>query len=186
MGDDQKLQLVHRDGFAYFVPAQSAAKVNGVRRWEQAFRIYTAIYSQANPSRAAEIWQYVHTINIAASTYTWDNVYYYDVTFRQMMAQNPHRSWAKTYTQMWHLAMREHLPRNGGNFRSFSSVSFNGGKSPAAGSGSNGKNFKKKPKYCWGHNRVGGCKDGAKCKFIHRCSYCDSGDHAKHACPKNT
>ena len=91
-GDENRLQLVQKEGVAYFVPAQGNNRINSIRKWEQAFCIYAAIYSQANPARAAEIWQYVHVINIAATTYTWENVYYYDVTFRQMMVQ---KSFAK-------------------------------------------------------------------------------------------
>ena len=80
--NDNKLDLVYRDGHSFFVPAQSENCINSIRRWEQAFRIYATIYSQANPSRAAEIWQYVHIINTAASAYIWDNVANYDYTFR--------------------------------------------------------------------------------------------------------
>ena len=73
--------------------------------WEQAFHVYAAIYSQANPSHATEIWQYMHVINIAAGSYSWENVSFYDYTFRQLMSQKPKHSWAKTYTQGWNLAM---------------------------------------------------------------------------------
>ena len=178
--DNQRLTLVQKDGQAYFVPSGSQHKINGIRRWEQAFRIYATIYSQANPSRAAEIWQYVHIINVAASAYVWDNVAYYDATFRHLMAQNPARNWSKIYNNMWNLAMREPIMRQntfaqggGSNFRQ------NGGFSGGNNSG------KRKPKYCWGFNRASGCKDGeGKCKFIHRCSYCDTGtDHNKTNCP---
>ena len=94
------MEIVSRDGMAYFAPAQDkGSRINGLHRWEQAFRVYAAIYSQANPSRATEIWQYVHVINIAAGSYTWENVSFYDYTFRQLMSQKPKRSWAKTYTQ---------------------------------------------------------------------------------------
>ena len=44
-------------------------------------------------ARSAEIWQYVFTINHAASTYSWANVAEYDFAFRQMMGKNPLRSW---------------------------------------------------------------------------------------------
>ena len=35
---------------------------------------------------------------------------------------------------------------------------------------------KKRPDYCWIFNK-GSCKDGAKYRFINRCSYCDSAEH---------
>ena len=98
---ENKLDLVYRDGQSFFVPAQTEIKINGIRRWEQAFRIYAAIYSQANPTWAAEIWQYVHVINTAANSYVWENVASYDYTFRQLKSHYPQRNWAKIYNQMW-------------------------------------------------------------------------------------
>ena len=82
-----KIELVNRNGSTYFVPSESGAnRISGVRRREQAFRVYTAIYSAANPHRAAEIWQYIHIINTAAASYILENVSSYDYTFRQLMA----------------------------------------------------------------------------------------------------
>ena len=187
--DDTEMKLVFREGRSFFVPVQSQNKINSVRRWEQAFRIYAAIYSQANPSRSSEIWQYVHVINVAASTYLWDNVASYDITFRHLMAQNPSRSWSKIYNQMWNLSMRHVIPRNGsGSNQSNAGQSFSvdhnrrnsGG---ATGGNVNNNNAPRKPKYCWAYNR-GSCKDGNKCKYVNRCSYCDAGDHGKNTCSK--
>ena len=56
---------------------------------------YAQIYSEFNPHRAAEIYQYIHTIHNASLAYKWDNVAYYDYVFRQNMAENPQRSWGK-------------------------------------------------------------------------------------------
>ena len=95
-----KMELVNRNGSIFFVQLDSrSGKISGIRRWEQAFSIYVAIYSAANPDHSSEIWQYVHVINTAASSYQWENVSSYDFTFRQLMAFNPGRSWAKIYTQ---------------------------------------------------------------------------------------
>ena len=47
------MELVNHDGCSYFIPYQCDAKISNVRKWEQAFRIYAAIYSNANPSRSA-------------------------------------------------------------------------------------------------------------------------------------
>ena len=99
----QRLELNNRGGETYIMPAERENRIMNVRRWEQAFRTYAAIYSQAYPHRAAEIWQYVYVINLAASTYVWENVANYDYTFRQLMACNPLRSWANIYLQMWNL-----------------------------------------------------------------------------------
>ena len=103
--NDNKLDLVYRDGHPFFIPANTESKINGIRRWEQAFRVYAVIYSQANPHHTAEIWQYIHVINMAASAYIWENVANYYYTFRQLMSSYPNHNWAKIYNQMWNIAM---------------------------------------------------------------------------------
>ena len=112
--DEGKLEFFNKDGHTYLTPANRELKITNVRRWEQAFRVYAAIYSKANPSHAAEIWQYVYVINTAAAAYVWENVSFYDYTFRQMMSVNPQRSWSKIFNQMWNLAMHEPIMRNQG------------------------------------------------------------------------
>ena len=47
--DNQRVELVNREGATYFVSTSKYDKITGVRKWEQAFRIYAAIYSKANP-----------------------------------------------------------------------------------------------------------------------------------------
>ena len=109
--DENRLEWIQRDGNTFLVPANSKEnKITGIRRWEQAFRVYATIYCAANPQRSKEIWQYISVINTAASSYIWDNVYNYDITFRRLMAFNPNRSWAVTYNQMWNLSMKDPCP----------------------------------------------------------------------------
>ena len=112
MTDESKVELVTKGRHTYFKPIKES-HINGLRKWEQAFRVYAAIYTQANPTRATEIWQYMHVINVAASAYQWLNLAYYDLTFRQLMAYRPNRSWAKTYNQGWNLSMKEPLGSKG-------------------------------------------------------------------------
>ena len=108
-----KMELVNRNGATFFVPTDNqAGKINSIRRWKQAFRVYAAIYSAAHPNQSVEIWQYVHVINTAASSYVWNNVSSYDYTFRQLMAFNPGMNRAKFYTQGWNLCMQDALPKN--------------------------------------------------------------------------
>ena len=104
------LQAITQNNNTYLGPPHMdnrERKINTIRRWEQAFRVYAAIYTEAHPGRAAEIWQYVYTINTAALSFQWDNVYFYDQTFRLLMEEKPWRSWSKTYTQGWNTAMRD-------------------------------------------------------------------------------
>ena len=155
-----KMELINKNGATFFVPAETnAGKINGIRRWEQAFRVYAAIYSAANPHRAAEIWQYVYVINTAALSYTWENVATYDYTFRQLMAFNPGRSWSKTYTQGWNLCMRDPVNKlQNNNYAGRSTTGYNDNQ----GHGSN-RNYAKaggqKSDYCWDFNRVNGCNN---------------------------
>ena len=52
-----------RGGSIYFAPVHDRdTKINSIRRWKQAFRIYAAIYTRTTHEIAAEIWQYVRII----------------------------------------------------------------------------------------------------------------------------
>ena len=181
--EENRLEWVQRDGGTFLVPAQRDNKIGSFRRWEQAFRAYATIYCGANPRRSKEIWQYITVINTAASSFSWDNVYNYDITFRHLMAFNPHRSWAVTYNQMWNLSMRDPLPKQQFNR--------NGGQSHYSGAGyvpneKKGGGTGKRPKsdYCWDFNKGEPCKYGKRCRYIERCSYCDSPTHGVLTCYK--
>ena len=115
-------------------------------------------------------------------SYNWDNVYNYDIVFRQLMEFNPNRSWAVTYNQMWNLSMTNPITQ-GQSRRS------GGGGNHPCGSNSNNSNHgagyaKKKIDYCWSFNKGAKCKFGKKCKFIERCSYCDDPSHGVVKCTK--
>ena len=165
-------------------PADRDKKISGVHKWEQAFRVYAAIYSQANPLRSAEIWQYVYIINKAASVFSWHNVSEYDFVFRQMMGTNPECSWAKTYSQMWNICMLD-SQRGNLNSHGYNVVNQNSNASlQKKKSGGNGGMLKIKPDYCWKFNKNGECKWSTNCKFINWCSYCDEVSHGLYQCPK--
>ena len=141
--DDECLQqYVLKNGSTYWAPPEKESKITNIRKWEKAFHIYAAIYCQANPQRSVEIWQYVHTINGAAASFAWENVMYYDSTFRQLMANKPQRSWAKIYSQLWHTAMCDPLPKRS-NFQGFGQQS--------------AKHVDWRDRCCWRFNR-GNCK----------------------------
>ena len=79
ISDDTRLEWVHRNGGTFLVPANDREnKINGIRHWDQAFRVYATIYCGANPQRSREIWHYVSVINTATASYAWDNVASYD------------------------------------------------------------------------------------------------------------
>ena len=112
-----RMEWVSKEGMTYLSPVVDRdSKITGIRKWEQAFRVYAAIYCNANPARSGEIWQYIYVINSAASSFHWDNVAYYDYTFRQMMSDRPQRKWSKTYLQLYQLAMRDPINKSSNSY----------------------------------------------------------------------
>ena len=163
--EDQKVELVNREGATYFVSTGKFEKITGLRKWEQAFQIYAAIYSRAQPHRSAEIWQYVDVIHLAASSYSWDNISAYDNIFRRLMAEYPDRSWSKTYTQMWNLSMRDPLTKQGNYFVD------------------KDNRRRSRDNYCWKFQK-NQKHDLSSCKFDHQCKYCDGHNHGFYNCRK--
>ena len=186
--DERRLQFFYQNGETFFAPAEKDGKINSVHKWEQALRVYAAVYCATNPSRSAEIWQYVLTINKAGASYSWENMYFYDSTLRHLMENKPNRSWAKMYTQMWTLAMCDPLVKNyQNNYASFQGHGSNSSqqrrnKFNSSNSGSNGVSSAQKPKYCgkFTKNRT----HKANGTYVHRCSYYDGADHARVSCNK--
>ena len=93
--DDGRLELVNRGGQTYFVPANRDLRaISNFHKWEQAFQIFSNIYTKEYPDRASELIQYNHIIFTVSSTYIWDNVYNYDREFRTHLSYYPERSWS--------------------------------------------------------------------------------------------
>ena len=92
----QLYQLITQGTSSYLeAPFPKTGKINNIRKWDEAFRVYAAIYTNANPERASEIWQYVYVyvIHTAASANAWENVYFYDINFRELMASKAMGRW---------------------------------------------------------------------------------------------
>ena len=110
-GDDEdKLELVYKQGKTYWVSVNSSGfnnQISSFARWEQAFRVYYDIYSRRHPDRSFELIQYNHLINTAALTFTWENVYLYDRDFYRHMARHPKRSWAVIIQQAWTMRLKD-------------------------------------------------------------------------------
>ena len=62
--DDGLFKFGVKEGHPYVAPANDGnhSRINGIKKWDQAFRVYAAIYTEANPGRAGEVWQYVYVI----------------------------------------------------------------------------------------------------------------------------
>ena len=176
---DGRQVLVERDGEQYYVPykGKDSPKINSVKKWEEAFRIYAAIYCQANPNRSVEILQYVDIINQAAMKFPWEKVARYDYVFRHLMAKKPERSWAKTYMQMWTLELTGTEQRKQ-NFEPHNKRSTGSTGNPP------GKSSNWKDNCCWKYNRSDSCQYGRNCRFDHRCTFCGSYSHPSFACAK--
>ena len=177
--NDEGIEVIC-NGSMYILPSTSnkESKINSVRCWEQAFRVYAAIYSEINPGRSAEIWQYVHVINTAAASFVWENVAFYDHTFRRLMESKPKRSWAKIYNQMWNLAMKDHInTRNQGNTSGYQGNHFNN-------AGTSKKFGDWRDRCCWRYNK-GKCRKW-DCKWDHHCNVLSCGpySHPTNQCNK--
>ena len=171
--EEPRMDLVsHESGVraSFWVPAHTPKenKITNVRKWEEAFRVYAAIYCKANPHRATEVWQYVNLITKAAGIFIWENVAQYDYAFRKLMARKPHRSWARTHTQLYATIMHEHVPKTNNT--------------------NNGAGGSKKGDWrdfcCWRYNKGKCTRNAGNCKFEHRCTSCGGYGHGAHACHK--
>ena len=93
--DDSQMKLIMKNGKAFWSPkaAGESVSINNFSKWEQAFRIYSEVYTRANPGRASELIQYNHIIHSISTTYIWDNVYSYDKEFWMHLSKHPQRSW---------------------------------------------------------------------------------------------
>ena len=159
--EDEPMRMVNRDGVPAWAPARDRDPVNSFTRWEQAFRVYSNIYTEVFPRKAAELIQYNHVINTAAQSFTWDNVYRYDRKFRKHLSKFPSRSWSVILQQAWTMCLKDRYgngDRNRGNDRN-----------------------KKRRDICWKFNQ-GKCSYGLSCKFDHRCTLCLKFGHGSHNC----
>ena len=176
----QLFQLIIQGTNSYLEPpVNKNGKINSVRKWDQAFRVYAAIYTHANPERSSEIWQYVYVIHTAATVNPWENVYYYDVNFRELMASKPWRSWAKTYTQGWNMAFNNAGHTNSGGGTNYN-VTSNSRNSTANESSSRDW----KDDCCWRFNKNRCKRTATECKFDHRCTYYAGWNHGFTNCRK--
>ena len=96
--DNKRMELVVKDGQVWYEPVSRISQngssgINSYIKWEQAFRVFSDIYTLAYLARGPELVQYNHVIYTTSITYMWENVYRYGREFRLHMAQHPDRSW---------------------------------------------------------------------------------------------
>ena len=171
--EDNRMELVSQGGMTYFVPVsdRESVGITNFSRWEQAFRVFSNIYTRAYPSRSSELIQYNHIIFTASNSYTWENVYTYDKEFRLHLSKFPQRSWSIILQQAWSMYLKDKIFKDETN--NFSS-----------GSNNSAQKYKSKEN-CRRYNK-GKCNKGASCKYQHRCDECGKFGHGAHICRRRS
>ena len=170
--EDQRMEMINKGGLTFWVPASDceSTAISSYYKWEQAFRVFSNIYTGYHPGRGGELIQYHHTIHTAAQTFVWDNVYRYDKEFRiHMTRYHLHRSWGVILQQAWSMFLKDRI-----------------GSTPSSGNGNFGRsngntNNGARRRLCYDFNS-GHCTFGKKCKFDHRCSFCNKFGHGSFNC----
>ena len=162
--NETKMELVTRGGSTFFVPASDNVHIVNFAKWEQAFRIFSNIYTKAYPWKSSELIQYNHIICAASQSFSWENVYSYDKEFRMHISNFPQRSWAIILQQAWTMCLKDRVNRYDES---------HGGNKP--------RGKIKEP--CSGFNK-GLCKKGNNCHYEHRCKVpqCGKFGHGAHIC----
>lgn len=168
---DERMQVMHRDGQTYFVPAgdNDVKEITGYKVWEIAFKVLLGILNQHWPERKQELSQYSYIIQSAAQNNSWESVYNYDLAFREIMTEQPNSHWGVISQQTWSLEIGENSGRQSLQGQVISTGSSNSGKVQRS----------KNP--CWRYNK-GRCTFGEKCEYDHRCSHCGKKGHGRHEC----
>ena len=175
--DSPVMQMVNRGGVTGSAPAPDRmSSINSYSKWEQAFRVFSDIYTEAYPGRSTELIQYNHVIHSASVTFAWDNVYTYDREFRKHMYTHPSRNWGVILNMAYTMYIKDRISHNyaGGRGDNYNN-NRNNGASPAE---------MKKRKPCFGFNSRGNCSYGSRCRFDHRCGFCNKFGHGVYSCRK--
>ena len=169
--EGQRLEIINKNGQSFLSPVsdRDSLSINSYGRWEQAFRIFSNIITTQFPSKASELLQYNHTIHMASTTYSWENVYSYDKEFRHHIARHPYWSWSVILQQAWTMILKDRV-KTDGNYRGVS-----GFKNNRSGGGHK--------EICKQFNR-GKCTFGLSCRYDHRCAVpkCGKFGHGAHIC----
>ena len=92
--EDHRMELISKGWQTYFVPVsdREATGISSFSKWEEAFRIFSNVYTSKFPSKATELIQCNYVIYTASLTFAWDNVYQYDKEFRMHISNYLQRS----------------------------------------------------------------------------------------------
>ena len=98
---DQRLEMILKNGHAFYVPVSESSNISNFHKWEQAFRVFSNVYTRFYPDRSTKLIKYNHIIHTISQSYTWENVYMYDKDFRLHMSDHPQRNWNIILQQAW-------------------------------------------------------------------------------------
>ena len=99
------------------------------------------------------------------------------------MSERPNRNWEKTFVQLWQLALRDPITRNGDGSSKWQGGN-QGNYSKQGGAGNTTCHKTWRDNCCWKFNRTGKC-DKTDCPFDNRCSYCGAwASHSSNTCKK--
>ena len=89
--DDHRMELISKGGQTFFVPVSDleVSNIGSFNKWEQAFRVFSNVYTQEFPHRASELIQYNQVIFAASQSFVWENIYHYDKEFRHHLSHFP-------------------------------------------------------------------------------------------------
>ena len=170
--DDNQLEIISKGGSTYFVPVvdRENTNISSFEKWEQAFRVFSNIYTRAFPGRATELIQYNQVIYHASTLFVWENVYMYDKEFRIHMSNFPSWNWAIILQQAWSMYLKDRIHFTDNSFYNPNQQTNKQGKSK---------------EICKRFNR-GKCTRGTSCHYEHRCEVPDCGKwgHGAHICRK--
>ena len=172
--EDNCMEMINQGGHTYWVLAadHNSVIISNFARWEQAFHVYSNIYTKQFLAQASELIQYNHIIHTASLSFAWENVYQYDKEFRLHLSQHPEHSWAVILQQAWSMYLKDQIQGAGSDS---GQGSVNHHQSAMAG----GK--VKSKKLCFDFN-AGNCMYGQRCHFEHRCGVCGKYRHGTYNC----
>ena len=181
--EDGRMDLVVCNGKAFWVPVSEGSPTNigSFSKLEQAFRVYSNIYTSGHPDQAGQLIEYNHVIHTIAQTFIWDNVYAYDKEFRLHMVQHSERNWSIILQLAWSMKLRDRIFRHDGlsHSNAYSYSSHNNGHSQNNSKGGKSSSAD----YCR-HFQKGKCYLGKECAYEHQCTYCHKFGHGVIVCLK--
>ena len=164
--EENRLELIVKGGKTFWSPVSETVTINSFGKWEQAFRVFSNIYTKKFPKKAGELIEYNHLIHTISLTIVWENVYAYDKEFRIHISHHPERSWAVILQQAWSIKLKDRLAYVGN--RDKLNTFHNAGTNSYTHANESGRSSEP----CHRYNR-GKCKFGPKCRYEHKCSYCN-------------